>query len=110
MFSDLQALIVLVLAVAIFAAQVYCLVDLATRPARAFPAEGKRTKQFWAIVLVVAALFGFLALPWPLGAGGLSFIGLLSAVAAIVYLVDVKPAVAPYGRGSGGSGRGRGGW
>ena len=61
-------------------------------------------------MLVVAALFGFLALPYPLGGGGLSFIGLLSAVAAIVYLVDVKPAVAPYGRGSGGSGRGRGGW
>lgn len=108
-FSDLQALVVLVLAVAIFAMQLYCLVDVATRPARAFVSEGKRTKQFWVVVLVVAAVFGFLALPAPLGRGGLSFIGLLSAVAAIVYLVDVKPAVARHGRGSG-RGAGRGGW
>lgn len=113
--AQLQNLILLIITVAIFGTQVFCLIDLATRPARAFPAEGKRTKQFWLIVLGVAALFGFLALPYPLGAGNFLFLGMVSAVPAILYLVDVRPAVAPHGRGSSGrsgprGGRGSGGW
>lgn len=116
LIPNLQNLILLVIAVTIFATQVFCLLDLATRPARAFPAEGKRTKKFWLLVLGVAALFGFLALPYPLGSGNFLFLGMVSAVPAILYLVDVRPAIAPHGRSAGGSGRGgssgrnSGGW
>lgn len=108
--SNLQQLILLLLTGAIFLTQLFCLADIALRQPRAFAVEGKRTKNFWLLVLVAAALFGFLSL----GGGQLLFLGFISAVPAIVYLVDVRPAVKPYGRGgSGGSGSGRGssgGW
>jgi hypothetical protein len=88
-----QSLIYLAFYVAIFALSVWALVDMLRRPAQAFLSAGKQTKQRWTIIL------GFLAL--------------LAAVAAVVYLVDVRPAVGPYsGRRGGGSGSGpsRGGW
>nr|WP_210737431.1 DUF2516 family protein [Cellulomonas hominis] len=106
------SLVILVLAV-------WALVDALRRPASAFTTAGKRTKQVWTIVLAFATVVAFLAVPPPLGFAFLPlFLALLSAVAAIVYLVDVRPAIAPYsgrrggGRGSGGSGGGpsRGGW
>ncbi|MBO9555271.1 DUF2516 family protein [Cellulomonas sp.] len=88
---------------AIFVLCVWSLVDLLRRPASAFPAAGKRTKNFWGLILGVAVVIAFIALP-PLGA--LRFLSLLSAVAAIVYLVDVKPAVTPYSKRRGGGSRG----
>ena len=59
----------------------------------------------------VAVAVAFMAIPYPIGFGYLSFLALISAVAAIVYLTDVRPAVAPYSRrcgprGPGGSSRG----
>ena len=117
MFSNLQNLILLLLMVTVFITQLFCIVDISMRPPRAFTSEGKRTKTFWLVVLIVAAIFGFLALPYPLGAGNFLFIGLISSVPAIVYLVDVRVAIARHGRGGrgprggGSGGRGtRGGW
>lgn len=112
MFSSLQQLIVLLLCVAVFASQVWALIDVAPRAARGFTAEGKQTKTRWLVILVVCALFGFISLPYPIGIGGLSFFVVLSAVPPIVYFVDVRPAILAYGRGKGGSrGTGsRGGW
>lgn len=72
----------LVITLAILLVEVVALIDAATRPERAFALNGKQTKQFWLVVLVVAVLTSFLGL--------LRFFGL---VAAIVYLVDVRPAV-----------------
>ena len=59
-----------------------------------------------AVVVVIAMFAGleyaFVAIPPPLGRGLLGFLALASAVAAIVYLVDVRPAITPYsGRGGG---------
>ncbi len=114
MIYTLQIYILLALALAIFATQVFCLIDIAPRPAAAFPAEGKRTKKFWLILLVVAAVFGFLALPRPLGVDRIGpFLGMLSAVPAILYLVDVRPAILRHRRhprGGGGPGRNTSGW
>jgi hypothetical protein len=62
------------------------LIDSLLHSEAAYVANGKQTKWFWVLVLVV----GF-------------FISLVGLIAAIVYFVDVRPAV----RGS--SGRGRGG-
>ncbi|ROS78856.1 DUF2516 family protein [Cellulomonas sp. PhB143] len=110
MLSSAQALVLLLLSVVAFVVQVYALVDCARRPARAFVAEGKLTKNVWLIILGVAAALGFVGL----GGGGLGFLGIVAIVAAIIYLVDVKPRVAPYSprRGPGpGQGGGRpGGW
>ena len=118
MIITLQNLILLAIALGIFITQVFCLIDVTRRPASAFPAEGKRTKQFWLILLIVAALFGFLALPYPLGVARIGlFLGMISAVPAILYMVDVRPAVSRHGTqrgggrgGRGGGGRNTGGW
>lgn len=94
--------------VVIFLMSVWALIDLLRRPAAAFLSAGKRTKKFWGAILGVATLLAFVALPYPIGYGYLSFLALGSAVAAVVYLVDVKPAILPYsGRGPSGP---RGGW
>ena len=65
----------------------YALVDCARRPASAFVAHGKQTKQMWLAILAVALVLA-------LTLGFLSFLGSIAVVAAIVYLVDVKPAVS----------------
>jgi predicted CDP-diglyceride synthetase/phosphatidate cytidylyltransferase len=111
--GTVQTLLYLAFYVAIFGLAVWALVDLVRRPPAAFTSAGKRTKSWWAAVLGVAVAVAFMALPYPIGFGYLSFLALVSAVAAIVYLTDVRPAVAPYSgrkgpRGPGGSPRG--GW
>lgn len=113
MIRTLQALIYFALYAAVFAVAVYALIDALRRPARAFVSGGKRTKQFWTVLLGVATAVAFVALPWPVGFGALSFLALGSAVAGGVYLADVRPAIKPYSGGGSGSGRpggSYGGW
>ncbi|GAA3815727.1 DUF2516 family protein [Cellulomonas soli] len=111
MIANLQILMFLAFYLVIFGLSLWALVDLATRPSRAFVDGGKRTKQFWGLILGPAAAIAFMAIPAPLGLGFLSFLALGSAVASIVYLVDVRPAIAPYSRKKGPRGpSSRGGW
>lgn len=79
----------LVIHLALLGVKLWALGDASFRPERAFRAAGKQTKPFWLLLLAVAVLtelFGFLTL-----------IGL---VAAIVYLVDVRPAVREFRGGT----------
>ena len=113
MIGTAQTLLYLAFYVVILGLSVWAFVDLVRRPPAAFPAAGKRTKSYWGSILGVAVAVAFMALPYPIGFGYLSFLALVSAVAAIVYLTDVKPAITPYSgrrgpRGPGGSSRG--GW
>ncbi|UJP41488.1 DUF2516 family protein [Cellulomonas palmilytica] len=109
MVGSLQWILYLLFLLAIFVLCVWALVDLLRRPASAFPAAGKRTKNFWLLIVGAATFLAFLGMP-PLQIMPM-FVGLLCAVAAIVYLVDVKPAVAPYSRRRGGGPtRSTGGW
>jgi hypothetical protein len=64
---------------------VVALIDAALRRNEAFVAAGKQTKIFWILVLVLGL-----------------FITLVGVIAAIVYLVDVRPAVKGMGGGRGG--------
>lgn len=109
MVATLQVYLYLIFFLAIFALCVWALIDLLRRPTAAFPSAGKRTKSFWGAILGVATAVSFMSIPPPIGLGFLSFLGLLSAVGAIVYLVDVRPAVAPYDRRRGPRGP-SGGW
>jgi Protein of unknown function (DUF2516). len=61
--------------------------DCLARKAAAFPAADKLTKPGWLAILLFAGLLGTFVSPplWP--------ISLISAVAAAVYLADVRPAV-----------------
>lgn len=108
----LQVGLFLVFYVTIFALSVWALVDCLRRPAAAFATAGKRTRTFWTWVLVAATAVAFISIPPPLGLAlpFPSFLALASAAAAIVYLVDVRPAVAPYSRRPGRGGPSRGGW
>jgi hypothetical protein len=65
----------------------WALLDCITRRSAAFTAVDKLTKPAWIGILLVAGLLGTFASPplWP--------ISLISAVAAAVYLADVRPAV-----------------
>ena len=64
----------------------WALVDAVVRPASAYVAAGKLSKPAWLGITGVAALLLFVL-------GPLSFLGLPAVVAAVVYLVDVRPAV-----------------
>jgi uncharacterized membrane protein YeiB len=100
--ATIQYLIFVVLAILILAVEVYALVDAARRPARAFTSEGKLTKPLWLVILGVATALGVLALPTSGGRiSPLGFLSIIGVVAAIVYLVDVRPRLQPY------SGKGR---
>jgi len=71
----------------------WAFVDAITRPANAFVAAGKLTKPAWlgitGIAIAVVYLFGLM-----------SFLGLPAIIAAVVYLVDVRPAVRGLRRGN----------
>src|SRR6478609_4910288 len=93
-----QGLLTLILSLVAFAAEVFALVDALRHRPDAFVAAGKRTKQFWTIVLGVATLFGFISI----GSSLIFSIGLIGVVAAGIYLADVRPALQQVsGRGSG---------
>ena len=78
------------------AAQVLTLwafVDALVRPAAGFVAAGKLTKPGWAAITGIAAVVMYLF-------GVMSFLGLPAVIAAVVYLVDVRPAVRGLRRGN----------
>lgn len=82
-----QSSILLVLSLALFVFQGWALVDAATRRPDAFVAADKLTKPAWMIILGIALVAHMLI--W----SPFSFLNLLGAVAAIVYIVDARPAM-----------------
>ncbi len=102
MLADVQTLIFIVLAVVAFGLQAFALVDALRRPAGSFVAAGKRTKNFWLAILVIAAAVGFISLPFPGLLDPFNFLNLIAVVAAAVYLTDVRPAVRQIRGGGGG--------
>ena len=86
--SSLAGLLLLVLNLGILVLVVWALIDAVTRPAAAFVAAGKQTKQIWLAILGVSLVICLIGL-----GGFLGLLGAIVAVAAIVYLVDVRPAV-----------------
>jgi hypothetical protein len=63
----------------------WALVDCLTRPKAAFEVHGKLSKPAWLAILALAVL---------LNGNVLGIFGMVGTVAAIVYLVDVRPAVS----------------
>ena len=102
MFSALgsaQGIVILLLSLAAFAAEVFAVVDaLRTRP-DAFVAAGKRTKKFWSIVNGIAVVLGFISIANSLT---LFSVGIIAIVGSGIYLADVRPALQQVrGTGSG---------
>jgi hypothetical protein len=88
-----DGLVYLVLSWGALALTAWAFVDALIRPAAGFVAAGKLTKPGWAAItgLAIAVIWFF---------GPMSFLGLPAIVAAIVYLVDVRPAVRGLRRGN----------
>ena len=82
-----------VLGWAVLALTLWAFVDALVRPAAGFVAAGKLTKPGWIAITALAALIIF----WQ---GPMSFLGLPAVIAAVVYLVDVRPAVRGLRRGN----------
>ncbi|MFF7249538.1 DUF2516 family protein [Embleya sp. NPDC008237] len=76
--------------------KVFCLFDAAFRREDAYRAADKKKKSFWLILLGVAVVVDVL----PTGLG--LMLMLAGLVAAIVYLVDVRPALKEVAGGRGG--------
>lgn len=85
---DPAHLLLSVIGLGLLVLKVYAFIDCVRRPEGAFVAHGKLTKPAWMAITGIAALtqlvFG----------GVLGLFAIVGAVAAIVYLVDVKPAVS----------------
>jgi hypothetical protein len=77
----------------VLALTLWAFVDALVRPASGYVAAGKLTKPAWAAITALAALIVF----WQ---GPMSFLGLPAVIAAVVYLVDVRPAVKGLRRGN----------
>ncbi|MFF4651820.1 DUF2516 family protein [Streptomyces sp. NPDC001380] len=84
--------------------KIVALADAAVRREDAYPAADKKTKAFWLLVLGLAVVLDLLFTNSVFG-----IFVLAGLVAAIVYMVDVRPAVrAVSGGGSGGNRRNAG--
>ena len=82
----------LVIGLVLLVVKVWALVDSLIRPEPAYRAAGKQTKVFWVVILIVAVLLGN------------GFLNVLGLIAALVYLLDVRPAVKGIGKGGSSSG------
>lgn len=71
----------------------FAFVDSLIRPTGAYPAAGKLTKLAWCAILGVGLAVGLL-----LPGGLISLLNIAGLIAAILYLVDVRPAVREVGK------------
>lgn len=92
MILDIQDGLVLLVSLALFAAEAWAFVDALSRRPEVYVAADKQTKTMWLVVLGVA-LVAHLLIPSPF-----SLLNLLGAVAAIVYLVDARPVLQSLSR------------
>lgn len=77
----------LVASLAMFAVQAFAFIDAISHKPEAYVAADKLTKPAWLIILGIALAAHMLI--W----SPMSFLNLIGTVAAIVYLVDARPAL-----------------
>ena len=83
----MPAVIQAIVSLGMFVAQAVAFVDALSHPKEAYVAGDKLTKQAWCIILGLAVVAHMLI--W----SPLSLFNLVGIVAAIVYLVDVRPTL-----------------
>jgi hypothetical protein len=86
-----SSLLLLALSLIALAVKLWALVDALIRPAQAYVSAGKLTKPIWVAILAVSVLLGLRST--------FGIFGLLGMIAALVYLLDVRPAVRQLGSG-----------
>ena len=90
---EFQGLVYDVLLYGTLALALWAFVDALVRPAAGFVAAGKLTKPGWLAITGLCVLVIYFFTP-------MSFLGLPAVIGAIVYLVDVRPAVRGLRRGN----------
>jgi hypothetical protein len=95
------------LALAAFVVEAWAFIDAIIRPAPAFTAAGKQTKQIWLIILGIAFVLGLYAAAY---GGATSILSVAAFVAAAIYLADVRPKVKEFRRGGSSSSGPYGPW
>ena len=83
----LQSGFMMLVTIGLFVIQAWAFVDALSRRPEMFVAADKLTKPAWLLILGVALAAHLLI--W----SPVSFLNLIGAVAAIVYVVDVRPAL-----------------
>ncbi len=84
---DVQGVILTVATLAIFVIQGWAFIDAVSHRAEAFVAADKLTKKAWLIILGVA-LAAHMVFWSPI-----SLLNIIGTVAALVYMVDVRPVL-----------------
>ena len=87
-----QSGLMLVASLATFAVQAWAFVDAVSHKPEAYVAADKLTKPAWLIILGLALVAHMLI--W----NPMSFLNLIGTVAAIVYVVDARPALRALSR------------
>ena len=87
-FFAAEYLLTNVAVLVLLAVKIWAFVDALMRPAAAYVAADKMTKNAWLLILGLTVAT---ALVWPRPMGLFSIIGI---VAAFVYILDAKPALA----------------
>jgi hypothetical protein len=85
--TDITSLILLAGALVLFALEAWAFVDAISHRPEVFEAAGKQTKTMW-LVLLGIALAAHMLIWHPI-----HLLNLIGAVASIVYLFDVRPAL-----------------
>lgn len=89
-FFEFQGYVYLAVMLALLAVKSYAFISSLMFPAEAYTATGKLTKPAWTIILGI----GLLAQVLLLNASPINLIHLAFTIAALVYLADVRPALA----------------
>lgn len=79
--------IMLVLALALFALKAFAFLDALSRPDKAFPAADRQTKTFWLLILGLFLVEHIIF--WQV----IGLLSLIGTIAALVYVLDVRPTV-----------------
>jgi hypothetical protein len=85
--TGIQSSILLIATLALFAVEAWAFLDAVTHRDEEFHAADKQSKKFWLIILGLA-LAAHMLIWHPI-----HILNMVGAVAALVYLVDVRPAL-----------------
>ncbi len=111
MIGSLQTFLLFAIAIAVFAAAAWALIQAFRYPAGAYTAAGKRTRTFWLAITAGATVLAFLGLPPAFGFGMGFLFWTAASAGALVFFVDVLPALKSVHRpGSSRPSDNRGGW
>ena len=89
----IEGAVLLVLSLALFGVKALAFVDATTRSAEVFPAIDRQTKGFWMLILGLFLLQHLIF--WDV----VGLLTLIGTIAALVYVLDVRPAARALTRG-----------